>query len=202
MSSNQPLHIIRLDAIHAPAPTFSPSFQHTYTEYATTPPDTPTIIERIKDADVVVTTRVPINEETVRTCPKLRLVAVMAIGMFLVFSYFCVLFFHFLGVWVMRRNWEVCKVLLLLFYFPPSSFRFLCFSPFGLRPFSFHLSFPISDIQFLRARKNLIFILKSYIVTSFPKNALGHIHCFSSLSSPILKSHILQITKPQSNVPS
>ena len=80
MKSSQPPHIVRLDGIHTPSPTFSPSFTHTYTEYPSTPSDTATIVERIKDADVVITTRIPITEETLEQCPRLKHIAVLAIG--------------------------------------------------------------------------------------------------------------------------
>jgi D-isomer specific 2-hydroxyacid dehydrogenase, catalytic domain len=80
MGPSQPPHIVRLDGIHTPSPTFSPSFKHTYTEYPSTPSDTATIVERIKDADVVITTRIPITDETLEQCPRLKHVAVLAIG--------------------------------------------------------------------------------------------------------------------------
>ncbi|PMD42234.1 hypothetical protein L207DRAFT_510472 [Hyaloscypha variabilis F] len=76
----QPLHIVRLDGIHSEPPTFSPTFKYTYTEYPSTPFDTHTIVSRIKDADVVITTRIPITEETLQQCPRLKHVACLAIG--------------------------------------------------------------------------------------------------------------------------
>jgi hypothetical protein len=81
MNSSQIINIVRLDGIHFPSPTFSPSFKHTYTEYSSTPSDTRTIFERIKDADVVITTRIPMTEETLEECPRLKHVAVLAIGL-------------------------------------------------------------------------------------------------------------------------
>jgi hypothetical protein len=83
MELPQTINIVRLDGIHTPSPTFSPSFKHTYTEYSSTPSDTETIVERIKDADVVITTRIPITEKTLEQCPRLKHVAVLAIGIFL-----------------------------------------------------------------------------------------------------------------------
>jgi glycerate dehydrogenase len=81
MESSEIINIIRLDGIHTPSPTFSPGFNHAYTEYRSTPSDTDIIIERIKDADVVITTRIPISDETLERCPKLKHVAVLAIGL-------------------------------------------------------------------------------------------------------------------------
>ena len=71
------IKIVRLDGIHAQSPTFS--IPYTYAEYPTTP-DSATIPARIGDADVVITTRVPITASTLDACPKLKFVAVLAIG--------------------------------------------------------------------------------------------------------------------------
>jgi glycerate dehydrogenase len=76
------INIVRLDGIHSPALTFSPDFKHTYTEYPTTLPNNEIIIERLKEADVVITTRIPITKEVLEACPRLKLVAAMAIGIF------------------------------------------------------------------------------------------------------------------------
>ena len=51
----KPIKIVRLDGMHAPSPTFS--IPHTYVEFPLTPSDPATIVERIGDADVVITTR-------------------------------------------------------------------------------------------------------------------------------------------------
>jgi glycerate dehydrogenase len=72
-----PLKIVRLDGIHFPSPVFT--IPHTYVEYPTTP-DVSTINSRIGDADVVLTTRVPITASTLEACPNLKFVAVTAIG--------------------------------------------------------------------------------------------------------------------------
>ena len=86
MEPNQIPHLVRLDGIHSPPPTFSPDFKYTYTEYPTTPSDTNTIVERIKDADVVITARIPITEEILQQCPRLKHVAVFAIGAYPAFA--------------------------------------------------------------------------------------------------------------------
>lgn len=51
---SKPLKIVRLDGLYVPSPTFT--IPHTYTEYPTTP-DLSTIVPRIGDANVVITTR-------------------------------------------------------------------------------------------------------------------------------------------------
>lgn len=76
-TTSTPLKIVRLDGIHALPPTFA--IPHTYTEYLTTR-DASTIASRIGDADVVITTTVPIRRATLEACPSLKFVAVMAIG--------------------------------------------------------------------------------------------------------------------------
>jgi lactate dehydrogenase-like 2-hydroxyacid dehydrogenase len=73
------VNIVRLDGIVGPSPIFD-GIAHQYTEYLTTPPNDPIISERLQNADVVVTTKVPITAATIAACPKLKLVAVLAIG--------------------------------------------------------------------------------------------------------------------------
>lgn len=73
-------HLVRLDGWVSPNPIFDPSFEHTFTTHDRTPPEPATIISRLSSADVAITTRVPITAEIVAACPKLKLVAVFAIG--------------------------------------------------------------------------------------------------------------------------
>lgn len=80
MDPTAALSIVRLDGIHTPAPFFSPTFKHTYTSHDHTPFDDSVIIPRLKDADICITTRVPITAATLAVCPKLKLIAVLAIG--------------------------------------------------------------------------------------------------------------------------
>jgi len=54
MASREPLKIVRLDALHAPDPTFA--IPHTYTSHYNTDHDQDIIISRLKDADVAITT--------------------------------------------------------------------------------------------------------------------------------------------------
>ncbi|KAH9213686.1 D-isomer specific 2-hydroxyacid dehydrogenase [Leptodontidium sp. 2 PMI_412] len=83
MDLSKSLHIVRLDGIHTPDPIFSPSFTHTYVSYPSVPFSTPTVISHLtspKLANIAITTRVPITEETLQACPDLKLIAVLAIG--------------------------------------------------------------------------------------------------------------------------
>jgi len=80
MHAPKTINIVRLDGIYTPSLTFSPGLQHTYTEYLSTPSDVDIIVDRIKDADVIITTRIPISAETLERCPRLKHVAVLAIG--------------------------------------------------------------------------------------------------------------------------
>lgn len=75
-------HIVRLDGHISPEPTFPATFTHTYASYDRTPPDAETVTSRLADADVAITTRVPISAETIAICAKrrLKLIAVHAIG--------------------------------------------------------------------------------------------------------------------------
>ena len=70
--------IVCLDACHCPIPQFSHAFPHTYVEYENTPSDI--VLPRVKDAAIIITTRVPLTAATVAQCPQLRHVAIMAAG--------------------------------------------------------------------------------------------------------------------------
>jgi hypothetical protein len=72
------LHIVRLDGIHFPAPIFT--IPHTYTEYPNTSPSE--VPARIRDAHVILTTRVPLSRENLSASqtPLLKLIAVTAVG--------------------------------------------------------------------------------------------------------------------------
>jgi glycerate dehydrogenase len=78
--TKEPPHIVRLDGWVSPNPVFDPSFEHTSTTHERTPPESATIISRLATADVAISTRVPITAEILAACPKLKLVAVFAIG--------------------------------------------------------------------------------------------------------------------------
>ncbi|CZR68183.1 related to SER33-3-phosphoglycerate dehydrogenase [Phialocephala subalpina] len=69
--------IVCLDECHCEIPSFD--IPHTYTGYANTPPES--IAERIRDATIIITTRVPLSRECLQQCTsELRLVAAMAAG--------------------------------------------------------------------------------------------------------------------------
>jgi len=69
--------IVCLDECHCEIPPFS--FPHTYTGYPNTPTDL--LAERVKDATIIITTRVPLSAATISQCsPELRLIGVMAAG--------------------------------------------------------------------------------------------------------------------------
>lgn len=80
-SEEQPLSIVRLDGIHLPSPTFSPTLKHTYNEYPTTL-DISTIVPRLAShsTNIVITTTVPITRATLLAVPTIKLVVAMAIG--------------------------------------------------------------------------------------------------------------------------
>jgi glycerate dehydrogenase len=54
------------------------NFPHEYTEYAQTAPAE--IVERLKGADICITNKVPLREETLKQLPELKLIAVAATG--------------------------------------------------------------------------------------------------------------------------
>ncbi|PWI33623.1 glycerate dehydrogenase [Vibrio albus] len=56
----------------------SPSFDHEWINYDLTSPDQ--VAERIKDADIIVTNKVPLNAETLAGHEKLKLIALTATG--------------------------------------------------------------------------------------------------------------------------
>lgn len=56
----------------------APAFPHTYDEFGQTAPEQ--IVERAKDATVLIVNKVPLRRETMAQLPKLRMVAVSATG--------------------------------------------------------------------------------------------------------------------------
>ncbi|URL01145.1 2-hydroxyacid dehydrogenase [Avibacterium sp. 20-126] len=61
---------------HIPIPR--PSFEHQWVEYAHTSPEQ--TIERAKEADIVITSKVVFDRETMKQLPKLKLIAITATG--------------------------------------------------------------------------------------------------------------------------
>ena len=74
------MNIVFLDSTaipkHIPIP--SPTFAHTWTEYEHT--SSAETIERAKDADIVITSKVIFDRETLKQLPKLKLIAITATG--------------------------------------------------------------------------------------------------------------------------
>ena len=65
-----------------------PEFQHSYKEYeATWTPEE--IIERLKDATIVIINKVPMHADTLKQLPKLKLIAVAATGTDVVDKAYC-----------------------------------------------------------------------------------------------------------------
>ena len=65
------------DGIDLPAP----SGVSDYLTYNDTPKDTDTIIERCKDADIIITNKVQIGADVIESLPKLKLIQLTATGM-------------------------------------------------------------------------------------------------------------------------
>jgi glycerate dehydrogenase len=70
--------IVFLDRETLDANVRIPNFPHEYTEYAQTSVDQ--IVERARDADIVITNKVPLREPVLKQLPKLKLIAVAATG--------------------------------------------------------------------------------------------------------------------------
>ena len=74
------MNIVFLDSTAIPKhiPISRPSFAHTWTEYEYT--SYAETIERAKDADIVITSKVIFDRETLKQLPKLKLIAITATG--------------------------------------------------------------------------------------------------------------------------
>jgi len=68
--------IVCLDAFLCPVPSFS--IPHEYHEYQNTPPEL--VLERVKDATIIIVTRVHLTSEIISQCRRLQFIAVMGIG--------------------------------------------------------------------------------------------------------------------------
>jgi glycerate dehydrogenase len=73
-------HIVFLDrgTIAPEIDVWRPAFEHTWMEYEQTAPMD--VVERARDATVVINNKVPLTAETLARLPKLRLVAMAATG--------------------------------------------------------------------------------------------------------------------------
>ena len=74
------MNIVFLDSTAIPKhiPISRPSFAHTWIEYEHT--SSAETIERAKDADIVITSKVIFDRETLKQLPKLKLIAITATG--------------------------------------------------------------------------------------------------------------------------
>ncbi len=70
--------IVFLDRETLDANVRIPNFPNEYTEYGQTSVDQ--IVERAKDADIIITNKVPLREPVLKQLPKLKLIAVAATG--------------------------------------------------------------------------------------------------------------------------
>ncbi len=71
-------HIVFLDRSTLQATVRRPAFEHTWQEYPTTAASA--LAERLREATIAITNKVPLREETLRRLPKLRMIAVAATG--------------------------------------------------------------------------------------------------------------------------
>jgi glycerate dehydrogenase len=70
--------IVFLDRSTLQATVRRPAFEHTWQEYPTTAAGT--LAERLRDATIAITNKVPLRAETLRGLPKLKMIAVAATG--------------------------------------------------------------------------------------------------------------------------
>jgi glycerate dehydrogenase len=70
--------IVFLDRSTLQAAVRRPAFEHSWEEYPTTAAGT--LAERLRDATIAITNKVPLRAETLRGLPKLRMIAVAATG--------------------------------------------------------------------------------------------------------------------------
>ncbi len=71
-------HIVFLDRETLGATLRTPAFDHTYTEFDRTLPED--VVERLRDATIVITNKVPLRADALARLPRLRLIAVAATG--------------------------------------------------------------------------------------------------------------------------
>ena len=71
-------NIVFLDRQSLKAELRAPSFAHAWTEHVQTHPDQ--VVQRLQDATVAITNKVPIRRDTLAQLPKLKLIAMAATG--------------------------------------------------------------------------------------------------------------------------
>jgi glycerate dehydrogenase len=82
-----PQQVVFLDRSTLKAQVRRPKFAHTWQEYPVT--DTDELPERLRDATIAITNKVPLRAETLRGLPRLRMIAVAATGYDVVDVAFC-----------------------------------------------------------------------------------------------------------------
>ena len=72
--------IVHTDAIAIPKeyPLPRPSFEHEWVSYETTTPEQ--LVERVKDATIIVTNKSRLTAEVLAQCPKVKFIAELATG--------------------------------------------------------------------------------------------------------------------------
>lgn len=77
-TQDQKLSVVFLDrgSLDARLPTLN--FDHQWTEYSSTPHSE--IVQRLKDADIAITNKIPISRETIEQLPDLKFIGVAATG--------------------------------------------------------------------------------------------------------------------------
>ena len=80
-------HIVFLDRSTLQARVRRPAFEHTWQEYPVT--NASELVERLRDASVAITNKVPLRAEALQRLPKLRMIAVAATGYDIVDIAYC-----------------------------------------------------------------------------------------------------------------
>ena len=80
-------HIVFLDRSTLQAKVRRPAFEHTWQEYPVT--NVSELVERLRDATIAITNKVPLRADTLQRLPKLRMIAVAATGYDVIDIDFC-----------------------------------------------------------------------------------------------------------------
>lgn len=80
-------HIVFLDRATLQASVRRPAFEHTWQEYPVT--NVSELVERLRDATIAITNKVPLRADMLQRLPKLRMIAVAATGYDVVDVDFC-----------------------------------------------------------------------------------------------------------------
>jgi glycerate dehydrogenase len=80
-------HIVFLDRSTLQATLRRPAFEHTWQEYPVS--NVSELVERLRDATVAITNKVPLRADTLQQLPKLRMIAVAATGYDVIDIAFC-----------------------------------------------------------------------------------------------------------------